>query len=428
MSAAATSPASSSSLSLADRCAGALWGAFIGDALAMPVHWYYRPNDIVRHFGVDGITGYEEPRRRDHPSSIMNLSSVKGEGRSTRPTSKTRTIIGDVIMKGRRQFWGSHPRMHYHQSLAAGDNTLNAVCLRLLLRDTVLRGGYDVDSYLKSYVTFMTQEERVNDASSSKNVDDDADFAAVLPNNDTYAESYHREFFANVVAGKKPRDAAGAEGHDTASMGGLVSIPAMVMLSLSSSADKTSSSETLSMDATLPISHLHLSHRSRKLDAHTQLLMSLFVDVLNGADLHTAVQRVCVDGLGVDMAALVRQCDAQQLPDTHVVGPRFSSACYIDGSLPALLFLAMRHGCHRDGDDVDGGVGPVERALLANANVGGENCHRGAVLGAVVGAAHGVKSVPARLRNGLTAQTALEREIAAFVGVVVDRVGGSAKL
>lgn len=29
------------SATVADRCRGALWGACIGDALAMPSHWYY---------------------------------------------------------------------------------------------------------------------------------------------------------------------------------------------------------------------------------------------------------------------------------------------------------------------------------------------------------------------------------------------------
>jgi ADP-ribosyl-[dinitrogen reductase] hydrolase len=59
--------------------------------------------------------------------------------------------------------------------------------------------------------------------------------------NDTYAESYHRDvnylltfyfcftinlltfamqFFSNYARGKSPIECAGAEGHDTASMGG----------------------------------------------------------------------------------------------------------------------------------------------------------------------------------------------------------------
>ena len=49
-------------------------------------------------------------------------------------------------------------------------------------------------------------------------------------------------------------------------------------------------------------------------------------------------------------------------------------ACYIDSSFPALLFLAHKYS--------DSG----EKAVLANANAGGENVARGALLGALLGA------------------------------------------
>ena len=52
----------------------ALWGLFIGDAIAMPVHWYYNPMDIKKDYG-SWLTGYESPKDR-HPSSIMHLSST----------------------------------------------------------------------------------------------------------------------------------------------------------------------------------------------------------------------------------------------------------------------------------------------------------------------------------------------------------------
>ena len=52
--------------------------------------------------------------------------------------------------------------------------------------------------------------------------------------------------------------------------------------------------------------------------------------------------------------------------------------CYIEHSFPAVLYLAARYP-----DD-------FEAALVANTNVGGDNCHRGAVLGAMLGAALGL--------------------------------------
>ena len=65
---------------------------------------------------------------------------------------------------------------------------------------------------------------------------------------------------------------------------------------------------------------------------------------------------------------IVERVNRGQLSDLEVIGGQLSPACYIDQSLPAVLYLAARY-C----DD-------FEAALIANTNVGGDNCHRGAVL------------------------------------------------
>ena len=88
--------------------------------------------------------------------------------------------------------------------------------------------------------------------------------------------------------------------------------------------------------------------------------------------------------LGADVAALA----AAHLGAAGGAGDRavnggggaFTSACYIEGSLPALLYLAHKNA-----------VAPAD-ALIANSNVGGENCHRGAALDALVGAVHGMRA------------------------------------
>ena len=49
-----------------------------------------------------------------------------------------------------------------------------------------------------------------------------------------------------------------------------------------------------------------------------------------------------------------------------------------------MLYLAARYS-----DDLGA-------ALIANANVGGDNCHRGAILGALLGAALGFQAIPER--------------------------------
>ena len=51
----------STSARLHDRAAGALLGAFIGDALALGPHWYYNLDELRADFG-EWITGYTDPR------------------------------------------------------------------------------------------------------------------------------------------------------------------------------------------------------------------------------------------------------------------------------------------------------------------------------------------------------------------------------
>ena len=39
---------------------GALWGMFIGDALAMPVHWYFDREALRRDYGL--VTSFVDPK------------------------------------------------------------------------------------------------------------------------------------------------------------------------------------------------------------------------------------------------------------------------------------------------------------------------------------------------------------------------------
>jgi ADP-ribosylglycohydrolase len=73
-------------------------------------------------------------------------------------------------------------------------------------------------------------------------------------------------------------------------------------------------------------------------------------------------------------------------PDQVVIGQRLSPACYIPDAFPAALYLAWKYA-----DDFSAGI-------CANAQVGGDSCHRGAVVGALLGAANGI---PARWMEGL---------------------------
>jgi ADP-ribosylglycohydrolase len=79
-------------------------------------------------------------------------------------------------------------------------------------------------------------------------------------------------------------------------------------------------------------------------------------------------------------------------PDEKVVGHRLSTACYIQDAVPAVVYLAMKY--HHD----------PGQALIVCTNLGGDNVGRNSVLGALLGAEHGVEGFPSRWTGGLVEQ------------------------
>ncbi len=354
-------------LNKADRMRGALWGMFVGDALAMPVHWYYNIATLWQDFGQ--IRDYQSPKAY-HPNSIMALANTARAGRG----SQEGDIVGNVILKGKKQHWGQANR-HYHQGMKAGDNTLNLLCARVLLRSLNANGHYDPSDFLQGYVGFMTEPDR---------------------HNDTYAESYHRDFFANYDKGIAPENCAGNEGHDTASIGGLVSLPLVVMANLHGG--------DLATTNTAALTQQRLTHRSSLLERHTLELTKLLFQIFH--DFNPDIEQLAcaaASRLGFPAAKVIQSVYANQSSDLDIIGGLLSPACYIDQSFPSVLYLVARY--HND----------FESALIANTNVGGDNCHRGAVLGAILGASLGESAIPKHWITGLTAHAELKEEIEQFI-------------
>jgi ADP-ribosylglycohydrolase len=236
-------------------------------------------------------------------------------------------------------------------------------------------GRYDPADFLRDYVAFMTAPDR---------------------HNDTYAESYHRDFFAHYARGLPPERCAGAEGHDTASIGGLVALPPVIFATVRSS-------DRAAVDAAL-LTQLRLTHRSPKLERYARALGELLVRLVEDAEPQVGpLACTLAERLGFPAAAVIAQVERARGSDLDVIGGRLSPACYIDQSFPAVLYLAARYS--KD----------FEAALIANTNAGGDNCHRGAVLGAMLGAALGYGAIPERWIDGLRARAELEEEIETFI-------------
>ena len=342
-----------------NRATAALKMLYVADSLAMPVHWYYNPMDIYRQFR-GGIAHFEDAPDF-HPSSIMSLHSTSKGGRGARGSRgsngskvwagaavSNKQIVGDVILIGKRKFW-NQPNQHYHHGMRAGENTLNAHCARAVTRMLVDSGGkYDEAAFLDAYIELLTADPPMHP--------------------DTYAESYHRGFFANLEAGK-PRHKCGAVTHDTPSIGGLVCIAPIVF------------SERLrgtSLDVVQEIcqGHLKLTHPDQYLAKVCRDYVGLLDDLLFLDESESAQQLISAwskRSISLQLSELMGKIYS----DNDVVGKLFSSACYITDSWPSVLYLAYKY------------CDSPEAGLISNTNLGGDNVHRGAVLATLLGLASG---------------------------------------
>jgi len=355
------------------RASAALKSLFVADALAMPVHWYYNPMDIYRQF-KGGIEKLEDAPAQ-HPSSIMSLHSTNHGGRHGHGHGRKqsqREVVGEVILKGRRQYWGQ-ANTHYHHGMKAGENTLNAHCARALMRTLAGNDGhYDKEAFLAAYIELMTAEP------------------AQHP--DTYAESYHRGFFANLEAGNPP-DQCGAVTHDTASIGGLVTIAPIVF------AERLAGTP-LDRVQEICAAHLALTHPDEYLAKVCRDYVGLLDELLcreDSEDAQSIISAWSKRSISLQLSEIMPKIHN----DNDVVGRLFSSACYITDSWPSVLYLAYKY-CHK-----------MEAGLLANTNLGGDNVHRGAVLGVLLGLAGG--QTVDELYHQLVDKEKLDDEISALI-------------
>jgi ADP-ribosyl-[dinitrogen reductase] hydrolase len=310
-------------------------GMFIGDALAMPVHWYYDTWALRMEYGE--ITDFLAPHN-PHRDSILWRSSYT-------PTSPKAEILHDQA-----RYWGQRG-IHYHQFLLAGENTLNLQLARQLM--VLLKNGeYSQDRWLQTIIDFMTSPGR---------------------HRDTYVEEYLRHFFTGYGQNIPP---AQCGRNDEKHIGGL-----SLMLPLLLVADPP--------DLETALDHLTLTHGGPFMRSGAGLVARVLFDLLDGRPLTEAILERCADS-GLDYA----DHEYHQLapfPDQKVIGRHFSSACYLDHAIPAMFYLAVKYQEH------------PETAMQVNTMCGGDNCGRGAVLGALLGAAASDQCWPQRWRERLVA-------------------------
>jgi ADP-ribosylglycohydrolase len=243
------------------------------------------------------------------------------------------------ILHDQAVYWGKRG-IHYHQFLQAGENTLNFKLARKLYEQTSALGRYDADAWLKTYIDFMLTPGM---------------------HRDTYVEEYHRHFFTNYARGKKPRSCGCQDVH----IGGLAMVPALFD---SLDADPKQLREVVQ-------EHVALTHQDKDVLRAADVFARILLAVRAGKPLREAILDEAPDWISASkVSRWIKE------PDDVVIGRHLSPACYIPDAFPASLYLAWKYAA-----DFDAGI-------CANAQVGGDSCHRGAVVGALLGTTNGISS------------------------------------
>lgn len=237
---------------------------------------------------------------------------------------------GDILHDQAR-YWGQRD-IHYHQNLKAGENTVNFKLARALYDQVSTNGSYDPTNWVEYYVELM-----------------------LTPgwHCDTYLEEYHRAFFTRYAHGKNILKCGISDEH----IGGLATVPALL-----ASLPEGDHRQTVK-------NHITLTHRHSNVLRAADCLTRILQSVADGTPLRETLMNQAGDWFSTKKAMKWSRQD-----DRLVIGQRLSPACYIDQSFPASLYLAWKY--HED----------LASAIIANAKVGGDSCHRGAVVGSLVAA------------------------------------------
>lgn len=332
-----------------DPATQAFLGSLVADAVAMPVHWYYDQAALDRDYpGLAAAAASESPYlapRNPHSGSILWRSQW------TPPSAKF------DILREQARHWGRRD-VHYHQFLTAGENTLNFRLATELLTQIRRHRDYDAEKWLDRYVAVMLEPGW---------------------HRDTYVEEYHRHFFTNLAAGRKPINCGVSDVH----IGGLVPVPALVAALGPRHHDLRE----------IVRRHVNLTHKDPDVLAAADALVRILAEVLPQPEAPARSAVEAADALreailehGRDWISAAKLSAWEGLSDRQLVGGKLSSACYIDEAFPAALALAHRH------------AGNFTAGVVANARCGGDNSHRGAVVGSLLAAS---APIPAPMLAGL---------------------------
>ncbi|GFO69605.1 ADP-ribosylglycohydrolase [Geomonas limicola] len=332
------------------RAAGALMGAFIGDALGLGPHWYYDLGELRRDYG-DWITDYTDPR------------------------------------PGR-----------YHAGLKAGQLSQAGYLLRLTAQSLVERGGYDEADFC-----YRMDQELL------PLLDGTPISGPGYYTSQSIRELYRRRVEQNLPWGETggPADTTEAIERTLALAVRYARDPGKLAQSIAANTVLTQNDATVVSMTVAYGAVLGMLVQGHRLDA--QLSMKLMKLVKEGT---LPFHAVTSDNLGPPRpgapdpprvgkfaspdALLTPSYMAQAATDPEIriepawkVSIVYGMPCAIYHQLPAAYYLAARF--HDD----------FESAVLHAVNGGGQNQARAILTGALVGAQVGLSGIPERLIAGL---------------------------
>jgi ADP-ribosylglycohydrolase len=350
-----------------DRAAGAIMGAFVGDALGLGPHWYYDLTVLRRDYG-DWITTYVDPK------------------------------------PGR-----------YHSDLKAGQLSQGGIILRLMLRSLVERCDYDEADFCRR------MDEEIFPLLNGMPVNGPGGYTQ-----QSIRDVWRKRIQQNLPWGVQtggPADTTEAIGRTLALAVRYAFQPLDMAAAISSNTRLTQNDETVvaltvaygavlgllvqgdKLDGSLSGKLLRLA-RARKLPFHTMA--------------HTDLQppqkdRPLESGYFISPDALLTPsyvASAATDPDIRIepawkVSIVYGMTCAIYHQLPAAYHLAARF------------PNDFELAVLHAVNGGGENQARAVLTGALVGAQTGLSGIPKRFLEGLDETDMLQHlamDVASKVG------------
>jgi len=335
-----------SSSNHADRAAGCIVGAFIGDALGLGPHWCYDLDELRRDFGP-WIDGYTAPK----------------------------------------------PNARYHRGMKAGELSQSGIIMRMLLQSVAERGTYEQADFTR----------RLDDELLPKLSGEPFNGPGGYTN-----QSVRQAWHARVIEKKPWADAGGNA--DTSEAAERVSILAAAFagqpyLAARHALDCCLLTQTDSLVAQQSVGFACVLAALVRGDALDERLSHKLMDLVSSGELPFVARTPIVaaaDSAGPSLgfsspdALLLPSWVAQAAhdPDLRIepawkVSLVYGMSCAINFVLPGAYYLAARF------------AGDFENAVLHAINGGGQNMSRACLTGALVGAQVGLRGIPERFIQGL---------------------------